>query len=119
MRVSWAIGSFPGKCSRGDRPPEKRKADSSILSLTTTSNQGKHLLDARMKAVLSSQEARSTSAAACRGSAVPSFPAARSTSAKPSSGGTVDFSDAKDWSFPPAFSWLDTPSPGVKLPKLA
>jgi len=27
---------FPGKCSRGDRPPEKRKVDSSILSLTTS-----------------------------------------------------------------------------------
>jgi uncharacterized protein YjbI with pentapeptide repeats len=34
------------------------------------------------------------------------------------SGGIVDFSDARDWSFPPAFSWTDTPPPGVKLPKL-
>jgi hypothetical protein len=39
--------------SRGPgHSPEKRKVDSSILSLTTTSNQGKHLLDARMKVVL-------------------------------------------------------------------
>jgi len=35
------------------------------------------------------------------------------------SGGTVDFSGTKDWSFPPAFSWTDTPPRGVKLPKLA
>jgi uncharacterized protein YjbI with pentapeptide repeats len=33
------------------------------------------------------------------------------------SGGTVDFSDARDWSCPPAFPWTDTPPPGVKLPK--
>ena len=33
------------------------------------------------------------------------------------SGGTVDFSGAGDWSFPPAFPWTDTPPPGVKLPK--
>jgi uncharacterized protein YjbI with pentapeptide repeats len=33
------------------------------------------------------------------------------------SGGTVDFSNARDWSFPPAFSWTDTPPPGVKLPR--
>src|SRR6185437_12149173 len=25
MRVSWATEAFPGKCSRGDRPPEKRR----------------------------------------------------------------------------------------------
>ena len=35
MRVSWAVGVFPGKCSQDDRAPEKRKGDSSILSLTT------------------------------------------------------------------------------------
>ena len=35
------------------------------------------------------------------------------------SGGTVDFGDAGDWSFPPVFSWTDTPPSGVKLPKLA
>ena len=35
------------------------------------------------------------------------------------SGGTVDFSDADDWSSPPAFPWTDTPPPSVKLPKLA
>jgi len=34
-------------------------------------------------------------------------------------GGTLDFSDAGDWSFPPAFSWTDTPPASVKLPKLA
>ncbi len=36
MRMNWAVGALPGKCSQGDRPPEKRKVDSSILSLTTT-----------------------------------------------------------------------------------
>ena len=36
MRVSWADYSFPGWWARGDRPSEKRKVDSSILSLTTT-----------------------------------------------------------------------------------
>ena len=25
MRVSWAVGAFRGKCSRGDRATEKRK----------------------------------------------------------------------------------------------
>jgi hypothetical protein len=33
------------------------------------------------------------------------------------SGGTVDFRPTGDWSVPPAFPWMDTPSPGVKLPK--
>jgi Pentapeptide repeats (9 copies) len=33
------------------------------------------------------------------------------------SGGTVDFSHPRDWSFPPAFSWTDTPLLGVKLPE--
>jgi hypothetical protein len=32
MRVSWAVGGFPGKCSRGDRPPEKRKLRGSPFS---------------------------------------------------------------------------------------
>ena len=32
-------------------------------------------------------------------------------------GGTVDFRDAIDWSFPPLFSWTDTPPPDVKLPQ--
>jgi uncharacterized protein YjbI with pentapeptide repeats len=32
------------------------------------------------------------------------------------SGGQLDFSDAGDWSFPPAFPWTDTPPSGVKLP---
>ena len=32
------------------------------------------------------------------------------------SGGTVDFSDADDWSVPPVFAWTDKPPPGVKLP---
>jgi hypothetical protein len=32
------------------------------------------------------------------------------------SGATVDFSDASDWSYPPAFPWTGTPPPGVKLP---
>ena len=37
MRVSWAVGPFPGKCSRGDRPPEKRTvARSSRRSRVTT-----------------------------------------------------------------------------------
>jgi hypothetical protein len=35
------------------------------------------------------------------------------------SGGTVDFSDADDWSSRPAFPWTDTPPPGVKLPQIA
>jgi hypothetical protein len=34
------------------------------------------------------------------------------------SGGTVSFSGARDWSFPPAFPWTDAPPPGVKLPKM-
>ena len=25
VRVSWAVGVFPGKCSRGDKTPEKRQ----------------------------------------------------------------------------------------------
>ncbi|MDQ2815042.1 MAG: pentapeptide repeat-containing protein [Actinomycetota bacterium] len=33
------------------------------------------------------------------------------------SGGTVDFRNPRDWSFPPAFPWTDTPPPGVMLPK--
>jgi hypothetical protein len=33
------------------------------------------------------------------------------------SGGTVDFSNLDDWSFPPAFPWTVTPPTGVKLPK--
>ena len=33
------------------------------------------------------------------------------------SGGTVDFSDPKDWSVPPVFPWTGTPPPGVKLPR--
>ena len=33
------------------------------------------------------------------------------------SGGKVDFSDAGDWSSPPAFPWTDTPPSGVKLPQ--
>jgi hypothetical protein len=33
------------------------------------------------------------------------------------SGGTVDFSDPWDWSFPPEFPWTDAPPPGVNLPK--
>jgi uncharacterized protein YjbI with pentapeptide repeats len=33
------------------------------------------------------------------------------------SGGEVDFSHAHDWSFPPAFSWTDTPPSSVKLPR--
>ena len=28
----------------------------------------------------------------------------------------VDFSNARDWSVPPAFPWTDTPPSGVKLP---
>jgi hypothetical protein len=32
------------------------------------------------------------------------------------SGGQVDFRGAGDWSVPPAFSWTDTPPPGVMLP---
>jgi hypothetical protein len=40
MRVSWADYSFPGWWARGDRPSEKRKVDSSILSLTTSPNEG-------------------------------------------------------------------------------
>jgi hypothetical protein len=35
MRVSWAVGAFPGKRSRDDRAPEKRKVGSSTLPLTT------------------------------------------------------------------------------------
>ena len=31
MRVSWAFGAFPGKCSRGDRAPVKRKVGCSVL----------------------------------------------------------------------------------------
>jgi hypothetical protein len=42
----------------------------------------------------------------------------RFSGARFSSGSSVDFSDAHDWSFPPAFSWTDTPPSGVKLPKL-
>lgn len=34
-------------------------------------------------------------------------------------GGTVDLSDARDWSDPPKFPWTDTPPPGVKLPPRA
>jgi hypothetical protein len=61
-------------------------------------------------------------------SAAPSSPTARSASTAPSSpapkstssaltspGGTVDFSGAGDWSFPPAFPWTDTAPPGLKL----
>jgi uncharacterized protein YjbI with pentapeptide repeats len=33
------------------------------------------------------------------------------------SDGTVDFRDARDWSFPPAFPWTGTPPSGVKLPE--
>ena len=33
------------------------------------------------------------------------------------SGGTVDFSDAGDWSFPPAFPWTETLPSGVQLPQ--
>jgi hypothetical protein len=33
------------------------------------------------------------------------------------SGGDVDFSDAGDWSFPPAFPWTGMPPAGVKLPR--
>jgi hypothetical protein len=40
MRVSWADYSFPGWRARDDRPSEKRKVDSSILSLTTTDRHG-------------------------------------------------------------------------------
>jgi len=29
----------------------------------------------------------------------------------------VNFSDARDWSFPPEFSWTGAPPPGVKLPR--
>ena len=32
------------------------------------------------------------------------------------SGGTVDFSDAGDWSCPPTFPWTGKPPSGVKLP---
>jgi uncharacterized protein YjbI with pentapeptide repeats len=35
------------------------------------------------------------------------------------SGATVDLSDARTWSFPPAFPWTGTPPSCVKLPKLA
>jgi hypothetical protein len=35
MQMSWADYPFPGQWVKGDRPPEKRKVDSSILSLTT------------------------------------------------------------------------------------
>jgi uncharacterized protein YjbI with pentapeptide repeats len=31
-------------------------------------------------------------------------------------GGEVDFSDPRDWSSPPKFSWIDIPPQGVKLP---
>ena len=31
MRMSWAVGAFPGKCSQGDRPPERRQLISLIL----------------------------------------------------------------------------------------
>jgi len=30
----------------------------------------------------------------------------------------VDFSDAIDWSHPPAFPWSDSPPSGVNMPKL-
>ena len=33
------------------------------------------------------------------------------------SGGTVDFSRAGVWSYPPEFPWTDTPPSGVKLPR--
>ena len=39
MRVSWADYPFPGRWAKGDRPSEKRKVGSSILPLTTTSDQ--------------------------------------------------------------------------------
>jgi uncharacterized protein YjbI with pentapeptide repeats len=50
-----------------------------------------------------------------------SFQAARFSSGTVSfhkagfSGGEVDFSQVSDWSVPPAFSWTDTPPPGVKV----
>jgi hypothetical protein len=40
MRVSWAVGVFPGKCSQDDRTPEKRKVGSSTLPLTTRTSTG-------------------------------------------------------------------------------
>jgi hypothetical protein len=40
MRVSWADYPFQGRWAKGDRPSEKRKVDSSILSLTTTYRHG-------------------------------------------------------------------------------
>ena len=33
------------------------------------------------------------------------------------SGGTVNFSRPRVWSCPPAFPWIDTPPPGVSLPR--
>jgi hypothetical protein len=41
MRVSLADYPFPGRWGKGDRPSEKRKVGSSILPLTTTSEQRK------------------------------------------------------------------------------
>ncbi len=35
------------------------------------------------------------------------------------SGGTIDFSNAADWSHPPTFPWANTPAPGVMLPHSA
>jgi len=33
------------------------------------------------------------------------------------SGGTVDFLDVGDWSFPPVFPWTGTPPSSVKFPQ--
>ena len=32
MRVSWAVEAFPGKCSRDDRAPEKRKVRRAVAA---------------------------------------------------------------------------------------
>ena len=53
MRVSWADYPFPGRWAKGDRPSEKRKVDSSILSLTTSSDQGKRPVQDRDPGVFS------------------------------------------------------------------
>jgi hypothetical protein len=35
MRVSWAVGAFPGKCSQDDRAPEKRKVVRAIVGASS------------------------------------------------------------------------------------
>jgi hypothetical protein len=61
-----------------------------------------------------------SSLAARSASAVPHFSGGRVTFNRAQfSGGTVDFSDAADWSCPPAFPWTGTPPSGVKLPSTA